>query len=49
MLRGNHESRAMSEHFTFRQEVMDKCDNNEEIYELFMESFDALPISADIN
>ena len=39
----------MSEHFTFRQEVMDKCDNNEEIYELFMESFDALPISADIN
>lgn len=49
LLRGNHESRAMAEHFTFRQEVMDKCDRDESIYELLMESFDALPIAADVN
>ena len=39
----------MSEHFTFRQEVLDKCENNEDIYDLFMESLDALPLAADIN
>jgi hypothetical protein len=41
MLRGNHESRAMTEHFTFREEVLKKYDNDENVYELFIESFEA--------
>lgn len=49
MLRGNHESRAMTEHFTFREEVLKKYDGDEEIYEAFIESFEALPIAADVN
>ena len=44
MLRGNHESRNMTETFTFRQEVNQRYDL--EVYELFMEIFDAMPISA---
>ena len=44
MLRGNHESRSMTENFTFRNEVIEKYDL--EVYEMFMETFDALPISA---
>jgi serine/threonine-protein phosphatase 2B catalytic subunit len=47
MLRGNHESRAMTEHFTFRTEILSKFD--EEVYELFVSSFEAMPIAADIN
>ena len=43
MLRGNHESRNMTESFTFREEVISKFDN--EVYDAFMELFDALPIS----
>ena len=49
LLRGNHESRAMTEHFTFREEVLRKFDNDESVYELFIESFEALPIAADVN
>ena len=49
MLRGNHESRAMTEHFTFREEVQQKYDNDESVYELFIESFEAMPIAADVN
>ena len=49
MLRGNHESRAMTEHFTFREEVLRKYDNDESVYELFIESFEAMPIAADVN
>ena len=48
MLRGNHESRAMTEHFTFRQEILNKF-KDEEIYEKFIESFEAMPIAADVN
>lgn len=44
LLRGNHESRNMTEAFTFREEVLERYD--EEVYELFMDSFDAMPISA---
>ena len=29
MLRGNHESRAMTEHFTFRQEILNKFKDEE--------------------
>jgi len=49
MLRGNHESRAMTEHFTFREEVLRKYNNDESIYESFIESFEAMPIAADVN
>ena len=48
MLRGNHESRAMTEHFTFRTEILAKF-HEEEIYELFIDCFEALPIAADVN
>lgn len=34
----------MTENFTFREEVLQRFD--EEIYALFMELFDAMPISA---
>ena len=44
MLRGNHESRNMTDAFTFRDEVIERYDT--EIYDLFMDVFDALPISA---
>jgi serine/threonine-protein phosphatase 2B catalytic subunit len=44
LLRGNHESRNMTENFTFREEVITRFDN--ETYNLFMELFDSMPISA---
>lgn len=47
MLRGNHESRAMTEHFTFRNEILHKFE--EDVYELFIDSFEALPVAADVN
>ena len=43
LLRGNHESRNMTECFTFREEVISRFD--EEIYDKFMEVFDNLPLS----
>ena len=49
LLRGNHESRAMTEHFTFREEVLEKYDGDESIYDMFMESFDSMPIAAVVN
>ena len=47
MLRGNHESRAVTEHFTFRTEILQKFE--EDVYELFIDSFEALPIAADVH
>lgn len=47
LLRGNHESRSMTEDFTFRSEVINKFD--QEVYELFMEVFDTLPIAAHVS
>ena len=44
LLRGNHESRNMTENFTFREEVISRYDND--TYNLFMELFDNMPISA---
>jgi serine/threonine-protein phosphatase 2B catalytic subunit len=43
LLRGNHESRNMTECFTFREEVISRFD--EETYDKFMEVFDNLPLS----
>jgi len=47
MLRGNHECRQMTAFFNFRAEVLYKYD--ESIYNLFMESFDTLPLSCLVN
>ena len=44
LLRGNHESRNMTESFTFREEVLERYDV--EVYDMFMDVFDSLPISA---
>ena len=47
LLRGNHECRQMTQSFNFRQEVLYKYDA--EIYDLFIDLFDALPLAAVIN
>jgi serine/threonine-protein phosphatase 2B catalytic subunit len=44
LLRGNHESRNMTEAFTFRQEVVSKYDID--LYDLFMDVFDTLPLAS---
>jgi serine/threonine-protein phosphatase 2B catalytic subunit len=44
LLRGNHESRSMTTSFTFRDEVLERYDM--EIFDLFMDTFDMLPIAA---
>ena len=49
MLRGNHESVAMTEHFTFREEVLKKYDNDESVFDTFISVFEAMPIAADVN
>ena len=36
MLRGNHESSAMKEYFTFKDEVIRKYDGDESVYNLFV-------------
>ncbi len=43
LLRGNHESRNMTENFTFREEVIERYD--EQTYNLFMDCFDSMPIA----
>ena len=47
LLRGNHESRNMTESFTFRDEVITRFDVS--VYDAFMELFDALPIACVID
>ena len=47
LLRGNHECRQLTQYFNFRSECLYKYDID--TYELFMESFDVLPISCIVN
>lgn len=47
LLRGNHEWRNMTQHFTFREEAIKKYD--EDVYKLVMEVFDAMPLAAIVN
>lgn len=47
LLRGNHETRQMTSHFNFRNECFHKYDL--EVYDIIMESFDALPIAGIVN
>jgi len=46
-LRGNHECRQMTSFFNFRAECLYKYD--QEIYDLFMDSFDLLPLACVVN
>jgi diadenosine tetraphosphatase ApaH/serine/threonine PP2A family protein phosphatase len=39
----------MTEHFTFREEVLEKYNNDEEVYTMFLESFDCMPLTANVN
>jgi len=47
MLRGNHECRQMTTFFNFRTECLYKYD--QDIYDLFMDSFDLMPLACVIN
>ena len=47
LLRGNHECRQMTSYHNFREECLQKYD--QEIYDLIMDSFDRLPIACIIN
>jgi serine/threonine-protein phosphatase 2B catalytic subunit len=47
MLRGNHECRQMTTFFNFRTECLYKYD--QEVYDMFMDSFDLLPLACVIN
>ena len=47
LLRGNHETRQMTENFTFRKECLEKYDV--EVYENIMEMFDSLPLVCIVN
>lgn len=47
LLRGNHESRDMTEAFNFREQVLMLYD--EDVYEEYMDTFDNLPISGVVN
>jgi len=47
MLRGNHESKQMSEFFNFKDECLHKFDLA--VYDALIDSFTALPIAAIVN
>ena len=39
----------MTEHFTFREEVLKKYDNDDSVYDEFITCFETMPIAADVN
>lgn len=47
MLRGNHESRIMTNQYNFRSECCIKY--SQEVYELMMDTFDLLPLACLVN
>lgn len=47
LLRGNHESRVMTQTFNFKEECLFKFD--QDVYNCFMSFFDSLPLAAVIN
>ena len=47
LIRGNHESRMMTTHFTFRDEIL--CKYDEEVYDALIESFECLPLACTVN
>jgi serine/threonine-protein phosphatase 2B catalytic subunit len=47
LLRGNHESKRLTEYFSFKEEVLRKY--SEEIYILAIQSFCTLPLAAVMN
>jgi serine/threonine-protein phosphatase 2B catalytic subunit len=47
LLRGNHECRQMTQFHNFRDEVLEKYD--QEIYDMVMDSFDQMPLACIIN
>ena len=47
MIRGNHETRDMTSHYSFRSEVLNKY--GIDVYDLLMETFDAMPLACIIN
>jgi serine/threonine-protein phosphatase 2B catalytic subunit len=49
LLRGNHESIAMTEMFTFREEVLEKYNGDEGVYDSFMDAFETLQLAAEVN
>jgi serine/threonine-protein phosphatase 2B catalytic subunit len=46
-IRGNHECRQMTNFFNFRSECLYKYD--QEVYDMFMDSFDLFPLACIIN
>lgn len=46
-IRGNHECRQMTNFFNFKSECLYKYD--QEIYDMFMDSFDLFPLACIIN
>ena len=47
LLRGNHESRDMTQMFNFREQML--CHFDLETYEIVMDLFDNIPLAAIVN